>query len=131
MNTQNAQVVSWKNVEDEKERRLLRWALQAEARHWLPCERVAFCLRLVSPMSLRVEMLHTPEHQTTHYGGFIQCSLVWHRANCAAKISERLRSKDLEPVISYHIAQNGTVSMETYTISHTRFDSLPVCCKRF
>ena len=76
-------------------------------------------------------MLHDPQHQRAHYGGLIQCGSVWHCPNCAAKISERRRSEDLESAISYHTAHNGAVYMETYTISHTRFDSLPDLLQAF
>lgn len=110
---------------ETQERRLYRWALQAEARYYLPNERVAVCLQRVSPLALGVEILHNPSHQTAHYGGLIQCGSVWHCPLCAAKISERRRSEELEPAIVAHVAHDGAVYLETYTVSHTRFDSLP------
>jgi hypothetical protein len=116
---------------EAQERRLYRWALQAEARHVLPDERVAFCLQHVIPIALGVEILHNPYHQTAHYGGLIQCGSVWHCPLCAAKISERRRSQELEPAIVAHVAHDGAVYLETYTVSHTRFDSLPNLLEAF
>src|SRR5947209_12276725 len=53
--------------EEARQGRLLRWALQAEARHILPHERIAECLRAINPMSSGVQVLHSPEHQVAHY----------------------------------------------------------------
>jgi replication protein len=113
------------NLSDEEvqEQRLLKWALQAEARYILPDERVAHCLRQVNPMAACVEVLHSPEHRVAHYKSLIICGSVWMCPLCAAKISER-RREELERAISRHIDQNGAVFMATYTIAHSRFDDL-------
>ena len=119
-----SQAVGAAKEEEGRRQRLFRWALQAEARHWLPNERVAICLQHVSPLAAGVEIWHSPLYQLAHYGGLMQCGSVWHCPNCAAKISERRRSQELEPAIVSHIAQGGAVYLETYTVSHTRFDKL-------
>ena len=114
----------WSLSEEEvQEQKLLKWALQAEARYILPDERVAQCLRQVNPLAAGVELLHSPEHQVAHYKSLIICGSVWMCPLCAAKISER-RREELERAISRHIAHNGVVFMATYTIAHSRFDDL-------
>ena len=89
------------------------------------------CLQHVSPLAAGVEIWQSPLYQLAHYGGLIQCGSVWHCPNCAAKISERRRSQELEPAIVSHIAQGGAVYLETYTVSHSRFDTLAVLLHAF
>lgn len=119
-----------RQAEDRQEHRLLKWALQAEARAILPNERIAHCLRRVNPIAAGVEVLHTPEHQTAHYGGLLVCGSVWMCPLCAAKISERRRD-ELARAISRHIEQQGAVFMATYTVSHSRFDVLSTLLQAF
>jgi hypothetical protein len=114
-----------KDEEETRQNRLLRWALQAEARHILPNERVAECLRTINPMSIGVQVLHSPEHMRAHYKSLIVCGSVWMCPLCAAKISERRRG-ELERAVSRHLEQDGAVYMATYTVSHSRHDDL--CC---
>src|SRR5215470_11886645 len=120
-----SQAVGAAKEEEQRRQRLFRWALQAEARYILPHERIAECLRVVNPMALGVEVLHAPRQQAAHYKSLIVCGSVWMCPLCAAKISERRRSEELEPAIKRHIEGGGAVYLETYTVSHTRFDSLP------
>jgi hypothetical protein len=49
---------------------------------------------------------------------------------CAAKISERRRD-ELERAITRHTEQQGAVFMATYTVSHSRHDSLSVLLQAF
>src|SRR6266699_746932 len=116
--------------EEARQSRLLRWALQAEARAILPKERVAECLRVINPMSIGVQVLHSPEHQIAHYKSLIICGSVWMCPLCAAKISERRRD-ELERAITHHIEHQGAVFMATYTVSHTRQDTLSVLLQAF
>ena len=108
--------------EGGRQRRLLRWALQAEARAILPNERVAECLRAINPMSLGVQVLHSTEHQIAHYKSLIVCGSVWMCPLCAAKISERRRD-ELERAVTHHVEQ-GAVYMATYTVSHSLYSHL-------
>jgi hypothetical protein len=96
----------------------------------LPNERVAECLRALNPMSLGVQVLHSPLHQVAHYKSLMVCGSVWMCPLCAAKISERRRD-ELEQAISRHIAHNGAVYMATYTVSHSRYDSLSCLLQAF
>src|SRR5437660_198272 len=61
------QGLSEEDVERARDNRLLRWALQAEARALLPDERVAECLRAINPLAAGVQVLHSPLHQVAHY----------------------------------------------------------------
>ncbi len=110
-------------ADELKRHRLLKWALQAEARTILPNERVAQCLRQINPVAIGVEVLHSPEHQIAHYKSLVVCGSVWMCPLCAAKISER-RREELQQAITRHVAQQGTVFMATYTVSHSRHDRL-------
>src|SRR5215469_12848415 len=120
-----SQAVGAAQEEEQRRQRLFRWALHAEARHWLQGERVAECMYVVNPMALGVEVLHTPHLPAAHYNSLFVCGSVWMCPLCAAKISERRRTQELEPAIKRHIEGGGAVYLETYTVSHTRFDSLP------
>lgn len=111
-----------KYVSLEADQRLLRWALQAEARYILPNHRVAKCLWV--PHSVTIDILHDLEHQKSHYGGLCTCGSVWDCANCAAKISERRRDELACGISHYNEAQVGCIAIVTYTIRHTRFDDL-------
>ena len=123
--------LSAKEAEEQRRQRLYRWALHAEARHWLPQERVAECMYVVNPLALGVEVLHTPHLPAAHYKSLIVCGSVWMCPLCAAKISERRRSEELEPAIKRHIERGGAVYLETYTVSHSRFDNLAVLLRLF
>lgn len=116
--------------EEARQARLLRWALQAEARHVLPNERVADCLRAINPMSMGVQVLHSPEHQVAHYKSLMVCGSVWMCPLCAAKISERRRN-ELERAVARHLEQEGAVYMATYTVSHSRHDDLACLLRTF
>jgi len=126
-----SQAIGAAKEEEQRRQRLFRWALQAEARYILPHERVAECLRVVNPIALGVEVLHTPRQQAAHYKSLIVCGSVWMCPLCAAKISERRRSEELEPAIKRHIDGGGAVYLETYTVSHSRFDDLAVLLRLF
>src|SRR5689334_11608304 len=116
------QSLSEEQQEEARRGRLLRWALQAEARAILPHERVTECLRKINPMSMGVQMLYSPLHQVTHYKSLMVCGSVWLCPLCAAKISERRRD-ELERAVARHVAQKGAVYMATYTVSHSRYDN--------
>jgi hypothetical protein len=124
------QRLAGEKAEEAKGHRLLKWALQAEARALLPTERVAQCLRQINPKAAGVEVLHSPEHQVAHYKSLMVCGSVWMCPLCAAKISERRRD-ELERAITHHIEHQGAVFMATYTVSHTRQDTLSVLLQAF
>lgn len=108
---------------EAQEHRLLRWALQAEARAVLPNERVAECLRAINPMAAGVQVMYAPLQQAAHYKSLLVCGSVWMCPLCAAKISERRRD-ELERAITRHTGDQGGVYMATYTVSHSRHDVL-------
>lgn len=97
--------------------RLLRYALQSQARELLPDERVSGCLRSV--LGATVDILHDMAHERAMYRGLLTCGSIWHCPVCAAKISERRREELAHAV---HVAsQRGmSVLFATYTFSHTR-----------
>ena len=78
-----SQAIAAVKEEEQRRQRLFRWALQAEARHILPHERVAECLHVVNPLALGVEVLHTPRQQAAYYKSLIVCGSVWMCPLCA------------------------------------------------
>lgn len=116
--------------EQTRYQRLLRWALQAEARFILPDERVAHCLRAINPMAMGVQVMYAPMQHAAHYKSLIVCGSVWMCPLCAAKISER-RREELTQAITRHTEQQGAVFMATYTVSHTRQDNLACLLQAF
>ncbi|MGH8398895.1 MAG: hypothetical protein ACRETA_11745, partial [Gammaproteobacteria bacterium] len=99
------------------DRRLLRWALQSQARELLPDESIATCLR--NPVAVSVDILHDATHQRAMYQGLQTCKSVWHCSMCAAKISER-RRVELASATSLSEEREWPVLFATYTFSHHR-----------
>jgi len=117
-----------KLVSPYEESRLYRWALQAEAGHLLPHERVSYCLR--RPTLEKVDMLHDLEHDQYHYSGLMTCGSVWTCPLCAAKVSER-RREEMSAAICVCNANLAPTCMQTYTFSHKRYDSLKSSLQSF
>ena len=114
------------NVEPEKSgvvaaARVERFALQAAARHLLPGERVANCLRSRIFGKEAVELWHIPETASARFGGLQTCGSVWMCPVCAAKISER-RKVELETALKAAHELGWVVAMVTLTIPHGRAD---------
>jgi hypothetical protein len=108
--------------------RLLRWALQAEARAIMSNERIVHCLRV--PHSFAVDMLYDPQHHAMHYAGLVTCGSVWMCPLCGAKISER-RKGELEHALGVCNSREMAVFMATYTVRHQRFDRLSSLLQAF
>lgn len=99
----------------------LRFIWQSAAREILPNERVAQCLRVTIPTKARVDILHSPKKQRANYGNLWTCARLWQCPVCAARISEHRRE-----TISGQLAMLPYQPiMITYTIRHTRKQSLP------
>lgn len=108
-------------VSPYNEKRLLRYALQAEAGYLLPSEKVSYCLQR-SKLG-HVDVLMTREMRRAHYGGLFTCGSVWMCTVCSAKITERRRG-EMSIAICYCNKHQHLVCMQTYTFSHKRYDSL-------
>jgi hypothetical protein len=80
-------------------------------------ERVAKCHKVrIKPF---VDVLHSKETKSAHYGGLMTCGSVWMCPVCAAKITER-RRRELESIDTSGLSQ----FMITLTLQHSRDDSL-------
>jgi len=110
------------------ESKLLRWALQAEAAHLLPKERVSYCLR--RPTVENVQMLHDPNHDCYRYGALMTCGSVWNCPLCGAKITER-RREEMSTATRVLDDAETVMCMQTYTFSHKRFDNLSASLQSF
>lgn len=111
------------NVSDENEIRLLRYQMQAIAKHMLPENRVGICLRHQIEKYGTVDVFKHRQTQKAFYGGLMVCGSVWVCPVCAAKISERRRS-ELRHAFDAHRADGGFCTMITLTFSHGRSDQL-------
>lgn len=107
-------------VPGEKEQQsptIRRFWLQSQARALLPGERVAECMRTISPGLPAVEIMHSPRNKTAYYRNLAQCSSVWCCPVCAARITAQ-RQKELTEVLAAALQQGLTPVMITYTLRH-------------
>lgn len=107
-----------------------RYALQAVARHILPAERVAICLRNRRSKDTDIEVWRHLVTNKAFYAGLLVCGSVWHCPVCAAKISER-RREEMKHVFDAHLASEGHCTLLTLTFRHKRNDRLRVTLERF
>ncbi|MBV8875696.1 MAG: protein rep [Metakosakonia sp.] len=102
-----------------------RFALQSGARHLLPGERVAGCLRWRIAGRDCVDLWQLPEYGRARFGGLQTCGSVWMCPVCAAKITER-RKMELTEALKVAHARGWVVVMITYTLRHNASESLAV-----
>lgn len=107
----------------ENGHRLLRYQMQAAAKHILPGNRVGICLRHQREKYGTVDVFKNRQTQKAFYGGLMICGSVWICPVCAAKISERRRA-ELKQAVSSHRDSGGNLTMLTLTFSHFKSDRL-------
>lgn len=100
-----------------------RFALQSGARHLLPGERVAACLRRRQRGKDCVQVWYLQQLKRARFGNLQTCASVWMCPVCAAKITER-RKLELTAALVAAEAQGLQVVMATYTLRHGSGDSL-------
>ncbi len=100
-----------------------RFFLQSAARHLLPGERVAGCLRRRQGGKDCIEVWHLPEVQRARYGNLQTCASVWMCPVCAAKITER-RRLELAAALAAAKSRGMLVLMVTQTLRHNAGDTL-------
>lgn len=103
--------------------RLLRYQMQAVARHMLPNNRIKICLRYQREKYGTVDIFKHRKTQKAFYGGLMVCGNSWICPVCASKISER-RKQELRKAFDQHISAGGHCTMLTMTFSHSRSDKL-------
>lgn len=116
-------------MQNHRENRLFRFALQSAARDLLPERRVAWCLRRlgVDPKSKSkqvyrsVHVCYSPSIERAHYKHLIVCGELWNCPLCASKISER-RRVELQQAIDHN--QDLEVALASYTLQHDGSHSL-------
>ncbi len=107
---------------------VMRYALQAVARSWLPEERVAFCMRGVrAPL---VSLYCSPARRSASLGGLLVCGSVWNCPVCAAKVAERRRA-ELVAAMRTWTEGGGVVLVAALTFSHGPRDALEPMLERF
>lgn len=82
---------------------------------------VSKCMR--HPSSDLVSVVYSPSDQKAHYSGLVTCGSVWDCPICSAKISMR-RAEEIKKGLQSWIRQGGVYVMVTYTLQHTKADSL-------
>lgn len=112
-------------MNDARQARLERWALQAAARELLPDERVSFCLRRVVPSpdgsKDGVTVWYSEAVKRAHYKNLALCGSVWTCPICSAKITERRRVELTEAI---ERASGLQAVLVTFTMSHSNRDDL-------
>lgn len=99
-----------------------RLKLQDEVKRLVPDSRTGrMCLRLKIPTHDYVTVSTT--NDSAHFGGLAVCDNIWACPVCSAKIWAR-RGLELERGLSLVKAQGYSVTMLTFTLSHTYTDSL-------
>lgn len=109
--------------ESQQAARLRRFRLQSEAARILPKEGVAECLRRKIPVKDKVIGAYVPATGSAHFENLKVCKSVWMCPCCASVISEK-RRKQLERLITAHIAAGGSVYLVTRTIRHGNYHAL-------
>lgn len=107
----------------ENGQRLLRYQMQAAAKHILPGNRVGICLRHQREKYGTVDVFKHRQTQKAFYGGLMVCGSVWICPVCASKISERRRA-ELKQASNAYRASGGHLTMLTLTFSHSKSDKL-------
>lgn len=110
-----------KEESNGKDRRMMRWALQAGARELLPGASVAYCFRSLLPGAVSVDVLYSEGVKRAHYANLRRCASVWSCPICAAKISERRRVE-----LAFGVDHNPDLVpvLMTFTLRHKSGDSL-------
>lgn len=102
--------------------RVAKFILQAAARELMPNHRVKKCLRSPAYRATTIE-LRRGHDGVARFHGLQTCGSVWDCAVCSAKISER-RAHELNGAAKRWLADGGNLLLITYTLSHTRRDTL-------
>lgn len=100
-----------------------RFTLQAGARHLLPTERVAGCLRRRRQGWEHPEVWYSEGLGASKLVGLQTCASVWICPVCAAKITER-RKHELTAALVAAKEWGLIVVMVSYTLRHRAWDSL-------
>lgn len=103
----------------DDERLESKYRLQAKAARLLPGERVASCMRSISPGRGGVEVIHTPGRGAS-YRGLMTCGSVWACPICASRITER-RKAELQAALD---DWSGFAVMAAFTLQHSQDDTL-------
>ena len=74
--------------------------------------------------------VRTNEDRRAYFANLMTCGSVWACPVCAAKI-QQVRAEELRRAIDTWTEQGGQVYMATYTVPHTRSDSLETLLSQF
>lgn len=96
-----------------------KYKLQAKAARLLPGERVAYCMRTITPGRGGVEVIHTPGRGAS-YRGLMTCGSVWACPICASRITEH-RKAELQAALDNW---SGYAVMAAFTLQHDQNDTL-------
>jgi hypothetical protein len=101
-----------------------RYALQKIAKKYHPNSRLSACMCSISPGKDHVEVHYHEENRHAHYQNIMRCDNVWLCPVCSGRITSR-RAEEIRQAYGYAVdVLNYRVVMVTYTLQHSRFDSL-------
>lgn len=92
---------------------------------WAKPSRRAFCGRARSIGSVAVKVRHDEAGSHAHFSGVQHCGSVWACPVCAP-IIRRERAEEITEAARRHLASGGGIAMVTFTLRHSRIDSLSV-----
>lgn len=112
-----------KGFEQDRLKRLSRFALQEIAGKLLVNHRVNYCLRHRISKDTGVKVMYNPVREKAHYSNLVRCGSVWVCPVCSAKIAEE-RKQELKTAMSNWRKQGGHVYLLTLTNRHHAGDNL-------
>lgn len=90
---------------------------------WVKASRRAFCGRARSIGSVAVKVTNDEHGSRAHFSGVQHCGSVWACPVCAP-IIRRERAEEITEAARRHLAGGGGIAMVTFTLRHSRIDSL-------
>lgn len=90
---------------------------------WVKASRRAFCGRARSIGSVAVKVTNDEHGSRAHFSGVQHCGSVWACPVCAP-IIRRERAEEITEAARRHLASGGGIAMVTFTLRHSRIDSL-------
>jgi hypothetical protein len=98
------------------------------ARSLMPRERLALCGVVLRYGASGVVVRRLPDGRAC-YSGLYRCGDFWRCPSCRVTLGIR-RARQIEAALRQHVDAGGSALLATYTVPHTRDESLPVVLAR-
>lgn len=113
-----------KGFEQDRLKRLSRFALQEIAGKLLVNHRVNYCLRHRISKDTGVKVMYNPVREKAHYSNLVRCGSVWVCPVCSAKIAEERRQELKIGAENWKNKHKGAIYLLTLTNRHHAGDNL-------